>query len=125
MTLRLTPQNIEDAYNYLKNTAPFNKWKLPDADGVEFRVTDQAKIYGQYVHVETDKKLRKHRIDISNAHTKSTHKLIETVAHEMTHMHQLQSEYSRPGRKSAHHGTTFKRYAKRVCAAHGFDLKTF
>jgi hypothetical protein len=124
LSLRLTPQNLIDAYNYLKNTAPFNKFGLPDADDVEFRVTHDPKLYGQYLYDLTSEP-KKHRIDVSNALTKTTPVLVETMAHEMTHLHQRVSECSKRGRKSQSHGKPFQNLAKRVCRAHGFNLKTF
>lgn len=124
MTLRLTPQNIEDAYNYLKNTAPFNKWKLPDSDDVEFRVVHDPKLYAQYVY-DLESTPHKHRIDISNALTKTTPVLMETMAHEMAHLRQRVSECCKPGRKSKSHGKPFKELAEKICRAHGFNPKTF
>src|SRR5579885_3369664 len=113
MTLRLTPQNLEDAYEYLRATAPFNKWGLPHADDVEFRVTHDPKLYGQYIY-DLQSEPKKHRIDVSNALTKTTPILMETMAHEMTHVHQRVSECSKRGLKSKSHGKPFQTLAKRV-----------
>jgi uncharacterized protein YjaZ len=118
MTLRLTPQNIEDAYNYLKNTAPFNKWKLPDSDDIGFKVTKQADRYGHY----NDGKPQGHwpHIAVSVVHTRDTPMLLAVIAHELCHI-----RLGQLGKSCADHGRLFKQLAKRVCAAHGFDIKTF
>lgn len=118
MTLHFTPQNLEDAYNYLKGTAPFNKWGLPDSDSIGFKVTKQVDRYGHF----NDGKPQGHwpHLAISIANTKDTGTLFPVLAHELCHM-----RLGLLGKDCADHGRLFKQLAKRVCAAHGFDLETF
>lgn len=122
MTLRLTPHNLVAAYDYLKTTAPFNKWKLPHADGLEFRVTDHADRFG---HMQ-DFPAHQNRCPVIAASAKmttTTPVLLETIAHEMCHLKQY---LDRGFRKGDHgHGPTFKRLAQAVCRSHGFNLSTF
>lgn len=124
--MHLTPSILEAAYEYLRTTPPFNKWKLPHADGVEFCVDASTAEYGSY---EFDLDQRKnddllHRITVSSFKAKSTLHLMETMSHEMTHLHQhvagLKTRY-----RDVTHGPKFKRLATQVCKAHGFNLKTF
>ena len=39
MALRLTPEILEGAYEFLRATPPFRGWRLPHADEVEFVVS--------------------------------------------------------------------------------------
>lgn len=118
MTLRLTPANLIAAYDYLKTTAPFNKWKLPDADDLEFHITSDTDLYG---HFEVSGSKRLPIIGASALRTKTTPHLLETVAHEMTHL----KRFIDAGRRGLNHGPKFKALALSVCQAHGFDPKTF
>lgn len=122
MSLRLTPATLEGAYEYLRTTAPFNKWRLPEADGIAFEVTGHDDRYGH--HQSWPSRSRKHEvIAISNTNTKTSAALIETMAHEMCH---LQSRILFGYRKRGQgHGPRFRELARAVCRNHGFDLKTF
>lgn len=111
MGLHLTPAMLEQAYSYLLTTPPFNKWKLPAVDDVEFHVTWHGDMYGDCSIPA--------RIRISACRSSMTHKLVETMAHEMIHLHLMRTD------ARAHHGARFKRCAAMVCRKHGFDPKTF
>lgn len=118
MSVHFTPQNLEDAYTYLRGTAPFNKWNLPDADSLGFKITKQADRFGHY----NDGMPQGHwpHLAISVAHTKDTATLFPVVAHEMCHM-----RLGLLGKNCADHGRLFKSLAKKVCEVHGFDAKSF
>lgn len=122
MTLRLTPLNLIAAYDYLKTTAPFNKWKLPHADDLEFHVTDHADRYGHILDFP-DARKKYLIIAVSVIKTNTTCALLETIAHEMCHLKQRRDRGYRA--RGQGHGPTFKRLAKDVCRSHGFDPKTF
>lgn len=119
MSLRLTPRNLEAAYEYLRGTAPFNKWRLPEADEVEFHVRPLTEAMGDHLASWRGKP---HRIRICSNRCGKTMDLITTMAHEMTHLYQRQTDIKR---WSSGHGPKFKRLAARVCRAHGFDPKVF
>lgn len=112
MSLHITPEMMETVYEYLRLTPPFKGWKLPHADGVEFHVTRHQNIHGDF---SSSKK----RIRISTRKTFWTSTLIETMAHEMVHLH-LDRIDSR-----ILHGPKFQRIALHVCKHHGFDPKSF
>lgn len=114
MTLRLTPSILVAAYEYLRSTPPFHRWKLPEADDVEFHVIRDATIYGDCDLVDDQ-----HIIRISTGRVGRTQSLIESMAHEIVHVY-----LDRRGVK-AHHGADFRRCAARICRVHGFDPKTF
>lgn len=118
MTLRLTPQNIEDAYNYLKNTAPFNKWKLPDADDLEFHIVSDDRMFG---HFEISSSKRLPIIAVSVSHVKDTLNLLGTIAHETVHLKRFLDD----GKRGLNHGPKFKTLAAEVCRVHGWDKNHF
>lgn len=118
MRLHITPAMVEGAYELLRSTPPFKRWKLPTSDELGFKVTAQADRYGHY----NDGKPQGHwpHIAISVAHVKDLTTLLEVIAHEMCHIRQGQL-----GRNVADHGLVFKRLAKQVCKRHGFKQETF
>src|SRR5690349_18038866 len=48
MSLRLTPDIIEGAYEFLRMTPPFRGWRLPPADEVEFVVSRHKRYLGYH-----------------------------------------------------------------------------
>lgn len=115
MSLHLTPAMLELCYELLRATPPFKRWKLPHADEVEFHVTRDTQIVGDCVDAG-----HAHIIRLSGAKHGSVHAVVVTMAHEMCHLKQ-----SVIAPREGAHGRYFKRLAKQVCKAHGFDEKTF
>lgn len=115
MTLRLTPAILVAAYEYLRSTPPFRRWKLPDADDVEFHVLRTREMFADCETTVAGQ----HIIRVSTGKVGRTGTLIESMAHEMVHVY-----LDRRGVK-AHHGAAFRRCAARICRVHGFDPKTF
>lgn len=116
--MHLTPELVEAAYELVRQSRPFRAWKLPEADDLEFRVTRHN---DRYAHFEYD--VGKYpNISVSERFVKTLPQLLEVLMHEAIHVYQWKA-----GRASKHaqHNADFKRIAKRVCAAHGFDPKTF
>lgn len=114
MSLRLTPETLEAAYEYLRSTTPFKGWKLPEADAVGFGVMREAGKYADFNVVDGVPTIRISELCVGHTVT-----LMEKMGHEMCHLRQHLT-----GDKELH-GARFKRMAKRVCAAHGFDPRTF
>jgi len=112
--MKITPVLLEAAYEFLRRTPPFNKWGLVPGEIVVFKVTRNAHVQGDHVLVKGV-----HTIRVSSRKTGSTHNLIELMAHEMVH-----AKCDREGVR-AEHGAEFKRRARVVCKAHGFDEKNF
>lgn len=108
---------IERAYELLRTTLPFRRWKLPHADDVEFHVTAHKDRYGDHISYGGGKM---HRVRISLPANPTLRDLIETMAHEMCHMRQRRTRL-----KSASHGKIFQRLADLVCRHHKFDRATF
>lgn len=117
--MHLTPLMLERCYDYLLSTPPFNKWRLPSADDVEFHIKDFGDRYADHTALK-----RRHRIRICARLCRKNGDLVASMAHEMVHIHQRRLDRKR-GRWSAGHGPVFKRLAKAVCRQHGWDVATF
>ncbi len=124
MTLRLTPENLEAAYELLRRTKPFSGWKLPQAEEVAFRVSASRGLYG-FHHSDRQRKAHpapgSHAITISEATVGTLDTLLRSMAHEMCHIRESQLG---PYTGNAH-GEMFRRLATQVCRHHGFDQKAF
>lgn len=114
MSLRLTPDMLAGAYEFLRATEPFKGWKLPHADEVGFSVVRDPNMFADF-GIESGIPV----IRVSEAKNGHTATLLATMAHEMCHLRQ---EFTGD---RGHHTAAFRRMAARVCRAHGFDLKTF
>lgn len=111
MSLHLTPETLEAAYEYLRTTRPFCNWGLPDGEDIKFLVVRNL-LYGYFIDF-------KKVIAISTFRIGRTDCLFETMAHEMIHVH-----LDNFGVRSQH-GKAFHRAAAQVCKEHGFDPKRF
>ena len=114
MTLKLHPEMLAAAYEYLRTTEPFKGWNLPHADEIGFHVVKTPSMAADFC-VENDMPLIRVSL-VKNGHTNT---LISTMAHEMIHLRQHLTK------DREHHGQRFKKMAARVCKAHGFDPTTF
>jgi hypothetical protein len=114
MTLRLTPDMLAAGYDFLRTTEPFKGWKLPESDDIGFAVVRDPKMHADF-GVENGTPI----IRVSENGAGHTITLLASLGHEMCHLRQHLKGY-----RDAH-GASFKAMAKRVCAAHGFDIKTF
>jgi predicted SprT family Zn-dependent metalloprotease len=114
VTLPLTPEILAATYGFLRVTPPFNRWKLPPAGDVKFRVMRTKQFMGQHF-LEPEG----HVIDVSAQKVGYTRALILTIAHEMVHMAQHERGLPRT------HNADFERMTAQVCKFHGFDPKEF
>jgi len=111
--LHLTPPILEAAYELLRATLPFRRWKLPPGEEVAFKVTLTSSYSGATTIAGG------FRIELSaHRHGRLSH-VITTMAHEMIHVYE-----GLHGVRS-HHGAGFMRAAMLVCRYHGFDPKQF
>lgn len=114
MTLLLTPDMLAAGYDFLRATAPFARWHLPESDELGFHVVRRTSLSADF-GVEQGVPF----IRISEAHNGHSSTLLASLAHEMIHLRQHLT-----GDRELH-GPRFRRMAARVCATHGFDPKTF
>lgn len=112
--LRISPDMLDRAYDYLSASRPFRAWRLPPADEVEFHVTRHADVIGTCQQVGS-----RWIISISEAKVGTTHLLMQTMAHEMIHVYLQRKGIRRD------HGADFIRCARRVCRSHGFQIREF
>lgn len=111
--MRLTPDVLRAAYEFLRSTEPFRRWALPSPEYVKFVVSRSKKVMGDYVVLPNC-----HRIRISERLHSHTHTLIHTMAHEMVHLRQAIRGASRA---KTEHNADFMRQWAIVCRHHGFD----
>lgn len=114
MSLGLTPEMLEAAYESLRATRPFKRWGLPPADEVEFRIIDRPDRWGRCGTTKNGTPY----IEICASHT-TVAAMNATLAHEVIHLHLHRTD------KRTHHGPRFKALAAEVCKHHGFDPKNF
>lgn len=117
MKLKLTPENLAACYGFLRTTLPFSRWKLPHQDEVIFKVARTRKTVGWYTFDGL-----KHFIYVSEGCVGTSKTLVETMAHEMVHLHEKCSGTDRSG---VEHSAQFQKYADLVCRHHGFERKMF
>lgn len=114
MTLKLNPEILRCAYQFLVETSPFRTWNLPDGEDVTFKVVNDPSLYGWH-----EKKRGKHTIAISHRVVGHTHTLMGAMAHELIHLHQSNSGMP------LSHGEAFQKLSAAVSKVHGFDPKAF
>lgn len=116
--MRLTPEHLIGAYEYLRGVSPAKRWQLPHADEVEFAVIHRRR-------TEADHLLWRgqHTIRVASNNIVSTDNLIAAMAHEMIHAYQ--DGVLKSGSRRVVHNAEFCRLAKRMCAAHGWNFRFF
>lgn len=115
MALHLTPEMVEACYELLKLTPPFRRWGLPPGDQLVFRILLSTERYAHF-RAQSD---GAHEIAVSTAKVVTIDLLVQSLAHEMVHLHMEQLKLG------ANHGSNFKRFAKQVCRHHGWVLENF
>lgn len=116
MTLRLTPDMLAAAYDLLRETPPFKRWRLPPSDEVGFHVVRDPRIHADF-GAENGMPI----IRVSENGAGYAVSLLAALAHEAIHLHQWRRKLDKGGE----HNADFKKRARQVCRAHGFDPKTF
>jgi hypothetical protein len=119
MTLKLTPDILRAAYEFLNSCEPFKFWNLPDGEDIEFHVSDDRV---NHAWVNTGRRRKQPRIVVSRALVGHTLSLLQAIAHEMVHLIEVRAGLTP---HNVQHGAAFKKLAARVCKIHGFDPKTF
>jgi len=117
MSLSLTPQRCAALYECLRTFPPFDKWKLPEADSVEFRTTRRLDCEAEH-QAFTD---GAQRIMVSTAKIGQWHRACVAVAHEMVHLAQ---DLAGTANKYQHNADFVSRW-KQVAHQFGFDPREF
>jgi hypothetical protein len=115
--MNVTPRNLQAIYDLLSVLPPFDKWRLPESSLVTFQLL-AGKDHAEYSVDDRD------RLCIAvNPDTHITlNQLVESVAHEMVHLRQDMLDRL-PAKEP--HNAEFRRWAKAVCVALGFDVQRF
>lgn len=113
---KVTDARIRDAYVYLRNLPPFNRWNMPAASECTFALLID-RHHAEYC------KDGKHIIAVNPDTHITLGDLHMSVAHEM--VHQRQQMLGRLPMVKDPHNAEFRRMAKTVCAQLGFDLQKF
>lgn len=112
------PDELAAAYDFLRTTPPFRRWKLPPSDEITFVVNKHAQNRGDF-HVDAnDRPVMR----VSMAAVSHTNSLLAVIAHESIHLYQWRTKRETANTK---HNADFHRLAARVCAIHGFDAVAF
>lgn len=125
--LFITPETCRAAYEFFRTTLPYRRWKLPDADSVEFKITKSADKYGSVDYPSRKGFKIRPIMEVSDHLCYCTDVLLRTVAHEMVHLRQFQLDGWTVVEKGKEygHGPDFQAMAKLICRRHGFNLETF
>lgn len=114
--MRITPETIRTAYEFLSTCDPFDSWNLPHGDDVTFQV-NRSRVF-QGLH---DLYRGRHRIRISERHVSTVQTLMIVVAHEMIHVHENEVNIE----TRAEHSEAFWKLADQVCSSLGFNRDGF
>lgn len=119
MTLTLNREVCAGMYDYLRATAPFSDWNLPDSEDVQFPIIRDPKKRGHYRRDRYDRP----EIAISSRSIGHTLSLAMVMGHEMIHFHE--DKLGILYKVKAEHSAYFIKQAAAVCKFHGFDPKLF
>lgn len=119
MGIKIDLPLVEAVYDMLRLTAPFKRWRLPEADAISFAISRDNNTRGEFHMTGVNKDVPV--VTVNEKHHTTIQELMRTVAHEMCHLH----EQLHGTRKDVHHGAFFNRAADQVCKAHNFDRGAF
>lgn len=115
--MKLTPELLGHAYDYLCCTEPFSKWNMPPSEDIKFLVIKTADRFAHYQLVDGV-----HNIAVSTRWVNRHQSLLSTLSHEMVHLHVRSAGI----RQRNAHGKVFQRLADEVCKHHvEFDRLNF
>ena len=116
--MHLTPARVAAAYDFLRILAPFARLKLPEADLVEFNLVRDRANYATYTHYC---RTNEHIISLCADTPWTLDFLLMMLAHEMIHLYQRQAKLT----TKAVHNADFRRRARVVCRAFGWNYHVF
>lgn len=112
--MHLTATVCQSVYDLLKLLPPFSKWKMPPSAGIIFKVNRSTMTLGTF---DVDPPV----IALSSVMNKSMQDVLETMAHEMTHLHLERN--GKGGHEDHNEGFTSAR--DEVCLAWGWNKEKF
>lgn len=114
--IQLSPDMLAHCYDYLICQKPFSGWNLPPSEDVKFKVIKHKDRTAHYEHHKGT-----HTIAMSSTYVGRHEMLISSMAHEIIHLHMLQTCWNRRNQ----HDAAFQKYADQVCKVHEFDRLIF
>ena len=115
--MHLTPDILAATWDFLRSLPPFARWKLPEADAVEFHVV-RVSHFADHTTYRGPEPLR-HIVRVSEDRVEHATTLVKTMAHEMIHAAQAAANTA----TRAEHNADFHRRALLVGRTLGFDPK--
>ena len=111
MKFTLTSERMRAMYDFLSTCPPFDGWNLPAGEDVTFRRTRMKDTRGWYNQVKGA-----HIIALSPRQITTLELMMRTIAHEMIHLHEKETEMA----TRAHHTEAFMILSRRVCEVFGW-----
>ena len=118
--MRVTPEILREAYRFFLYTPPFSRYKLPPADGVEFRSVCKSDRRGQFRSWGREPNIH-YEIGVTDRFCEHLNIMLEIVAHEMVHLI-IDIHYPK---ERGEHGVNFQRVAQKTAKYFGYDPKAF
>jgi len=112
MSELITDKTVKAIYIMLRKLPPFNKWELPPASKIKFKVIQDYKFMG-----ELD--VKPYRMKFGSNHQEHFETIVTTIAHEMIHL----SLYLEGVPSYNIHTRKFKEKAHEIGVLFGFDRK--
>lgn len=120
--MHLSPQILVGAYEFLRVTPPFSRWRLPEADDITFHIKPLKDKYADFDYTYAGGKPRRNwTIVVDPRLCAYNDTLLRVLAHEMVHLRRALLGH----RLDVEHGAAFQKLARQVCHQHGFDPNTF
>jgi len=113
--LHVTPDIMAASYELIRTCLPFRRWKLPEADGVTFKVAVAPQWQGWFRNESPP------LIVLSARSVGSLDMVNRVMAHEMVHFAQAIAKTAR----GSEHNADFKRRAHIVCKNLCWDVRAF
>lgn len=79
MSAWITDKTIKSMYSLLRSMPPFNKWNLPPAHKIKFKVRHDLDLLGHMY-------MKPFKMEIGTKHQEHFESVLTTVAHEMVHL---------------------------------------
>jgi hypothetical protein len=116
--MKFTSEILEKAYVFLCSMPPFDRWKLPDSNQIEFTASQTRYHQGEYSRYIRGPKKGTHTIAISRYRIRHLTTLLKIMGHEMIHLKLAIDGTETPGTE---HNAEFVRLLDIVCRRQGWD----
>lgn len=128
--MKLPPITIDvmrQTYELLAACPPFVDWNLPPSEDISFGRTHLKDLRGRYYahayagHTKDASKIKKQLIRINPRYNRTMDDLLQTMAHEMIHLHEHRSGMM----TQAQHSEAYLMIARDICKRYGWRSDSF